>query len=62
MGALEVFESANNMPIAATHIIGNQHFSGPVVEENQITIRMKSSYVLGCFEWVVPLAQKVYHT
>jgi hypothetical protein len=58
MGVFEVFESAKNMPIAAIHIIGNQHFSCPVVEENRITIRMKSSYVVGWFQWVLPWLKK----
>ena len=47
MGMLEVCEGADNTPIAATPIIGDESRPCPVVEENQIAVRMESSFVVG---------------
>ena len=54
MGMLEVCERADNTPIAATPIIGDEPRPCPVVEENQIAVRMESSFVIGSFHHVLP--------
>ena len=58
MGMLEVCERADNTPIAATPIIGDESRPCPVVEENQIAVRMKSSFVVGWFQHVLPRLKK----
>ena len=58
MGMLEVCERADNMPISATPIIGDEPRPCPVVEENQIAVRMESSFVVGWFQHVLPRLKK----
>ena len=50
----EVCERADNTPIAATPIIGDEPLPRPVVEEDQIAVRMESSFVVGWFQHVLP--------
>ena len=54
MGMLEVCERADNMPISATPIIGDEPRPCPVVEENQIAVRMESSFVVGWSQYLLP--------
>jgi len=55
---LEVCERADNTPIAATPIIGDEPLPRPVVEEDQIAVRMESSFVVGWFQHVLPRLKK----
>jgi hypothetical protein len=60
MGMLEVSERADNTPIIATHIIGDQLSPRPIVEENQIAVRMESSFVVGWSHHFLPwLKEKI---